>query len=145
MFPLDILDATTSDIQMDADSSSLQNAPSDIMAPPAFPPTPEIPSGSSPAVETAAPTPPSLSAPRTILPPSYTGPPRLERQTPVSRQHLTPFTIPVSWFSKHLLLRFLFLKICNFVMLVLNYRLHIFYWLKKKTNMKTSVVLLIFF
>ncbi|KAG8185285.1 hypothetical protein JTE90_023894 [Oedothorax gibbosus] len=75
---IDILDST-SDNQMDADSGgAIVNTE---MAPPPFPPTLEIP--------------PTPEAPQ--LPPRAplaTGPPRLERQAPVSRQHLTPFTIP---------------------------------------------------
>ncbi|GIY63121.1 hypothetical protein CDAR_492362 [Caerostris darwini] len=89
---IDILD-NTSDNQMDADSSSLQNAPSEpCMAPPAFPPTLEISSSVAPSVEPIISSGPSISsAPRVTL---AVGPPRLERQAPVSRQHLTPFTIP---------------------------------------------------
>ncbi|GBM37297.1 Nucleoprotein TPR [Araneus ventricosus] len=88
---IDILD-NASDNQMDADSSSLQNAPSEqCMAPPAFPPTLEISSSVAPSVEPVISSGASTSAPRTTL---AVGPPRLERQAPTSRQHLTPFTIP---------------------------------------------------
>ncbi|XP_055944081.1 nucleoprotein TPR-like isoform X2 [Argiope bruennichi] len=84
---IDILDN-----QMDADSSSLQNAPAEqCMAPPAFPPTLEISSSVAPSVEPIITSSASSSAPRATL---AVGPPRLERQAPVNRQHLTPFTIP---------------------------------------------------
>ncbi|GFU26612.1 nucleoprotein TPR [Nephila pilipes] len=84
--------APDSDTQMDADSSSLQNAPNEpCMAPPAFPPTLEILSSVAPNVEPIISSVASTSAPRATL--AVTAP-RLERQPPVNRQHLTPFTIP---------------------------------------------------
>ncbi|XP_054717730.1 nucleoprotein TPR-like [Uloborus diversus] len=74
------------DSQMDADSSSLQASSTDLsMAPPAFVPSLDSPmrSEAPPAIESVAtPVPPSSMS---LLPP---------RQAPISRQHLTPFTIP---------------------------------------------------
>ncbi|PRD30611.1 UNVERIFIED_CONTAM: Tpr [Trichonephila clavipes] len=88
---IDILDST-SDTQMDADSSSQQNVPNEpCMAPPAFPPTLETLSNATPSVEPVISSVASTSAPRATLAVSA---PRLERQQPVNRQHLTPFTIP---------------------------------------------------
>ncbi|GFY37217.1 nucleoprotein TPR [Trichonephila inaurata madagascariensis] len=88
---IDILDST-SDTQMDADSSSQQNVSNEpCMAPPAFPPTLEIISSATPSVEPVISSVASTSAPRATLAVSA---PRLERQQPVNRQHLTPFTIP---------------------------------------------------
>ncbi|XP_042908320.1 nucleoprotein TPR isoform X2 [Parasteatoda tepidariorum] len=87
---LDLLD-NTSNMQMDADSSSLQSAPPEqCMAPPAFPPSVEPSPSTAPAAESIV---VPIAAPVQRTPVTLV-PPRIERQAPGNRQHLTPFTIP---------------------------------------------------
>ncbi|XP_035228552.1 nucleoprotein TPR-like [Stegodyphus dumicola] len=81
------------DIQMDADSSSLQTAPTEqCMAPPADPPTLGMPVRTeiSPSTEAMVQSTSNVTMQRLPVP---VVPSRLDRSTPISRQHLTPFTI----------------------------------------------------